>query len=196
MGCYFARISRAAIWLNGTKVLVSEGAPVNRCKIAVMRPKKRPTVTPIEEPTLFEMAKLGDGGRSAYLPDAERPYSESGVFLETSSFTASGWSGSFYPVGMKSTDYLAYYATRFVTVEIDSTFYGCPSSARTPDDFLFCVKVPQVFLPPPHPLRSPFLFEERSCVVKLVDDHGTVKLRCLSCRNRQHPTESVQIRER
>ena len=128
-----------------------EVVPVSRCRIAVMPPKKRSIVTPFEEPTLFEIAKLGDGGRSARLPDAERPYSEPGLFLGTSSFTASGWSGSFYPAGMKSTDYLAYYATRFVTVEIDSTFYGCPSastvskwSSRTPEDFLFCVKVPQV----------------------------------------------------
>jgi uncharacterized protein YecE (DUF72 family) len=112
--------------------------------------KKRP-VTPIKCPTLFELGKLEEAER---LPDSfkvERPYSEPGLFLGTSSFTASGWSGSFYPAGMKSADYLMYYATRFVTVEIDSTFYGCPSAstvknwaARTPDDFIFCLKVPQV----------------------------------------------------
>ena len=43
------------------------------------------------------------------------------------------------------------YATRFAAVGVDSTFYGCPSartvnnwSARTPEDFIFCVKIPQV----------------------------------------------------
>ena len=52
---------------------------------------------------------------------------------------------------MKSRDFLSYYATQFATVEVDSTFYGCPSAstvnnwdARTPEDFLFSVKIPQV----------------------------------------------------
>jgi uncharacterized protein YecE (DUF72 family) len=81
----------------------------------------------------------------------ERPYSLPGILLGTSAFTANGWEGSFYPPGMKSRDFLSYYATQFPTVEVDSTFYGCPSastvsnwSARAPEDFLFCVKVPQV----------------------------------------------------
>jgi uncharacterized protein YecE (DUF72 family) len=116
-----------------------------------MAPKKRSTVTPIKDPTLFEMEKLEEAGHLANSLNVERPYSEPGLFLGTSAFTASGWSGSFYPVGMKPADYLTYYSTRFATVEIDSTFYGCPSartvnnwSARTPEDFIFCVKVPQV----------------------------------------------------
>ena len=52
---------------------------------------------------------------------------------------------------MQSRDFLSYYATQFATVEVDSTFYGCPSAntvnnwaARTPEDFLFAVKIPQV----------------------------------------------------
>jgi hypothetical protein len=43
------------------------------------------------------------------------------IFLGTSSFTASGWNGSFYPRGMKPSDYLAFYAERFHTVVVDST---------------------------------------------------------------------------
>src|SRR6202521_5896860 len=73
------------------------------------------------------------------------------ILLGTSSFTASGWDGVFYPKGMRSADYLAFYAEHFPTVEVDSTFYGCPSArtvgnwaARTPEGFLFSVKVPQV----------------------------------------------------
>jgi uncharacterized protein YecE (DUF72 family) len=73
------------------------------------------------------------------------------VLLGTSSFTASGWEGSFYPKGMKSSDYLAFYAEHFHTVEVDSTFYACPSArtvanwnARTPESFIFSVKVPQI----------------------------------------------------
>lgn len=56
----------------------------------------------------------------------------------------------FYPKGMRSADYLAFYAEHFYTVEVDSTFYGCPSprtvnnwAARTPEGFLFSVKVPR-----------------------------------------------------
>ena len=44
------------------------------------------------------------------------------IRLETSSFTAAGWDGSFYPKGTKSVARLAFYAEYFDTVEIDSTF--------------------------------------------------------------------------
>jgi hypothetical protein len=37
------------------------------------------------------------------------------IRLGTSSFTANGWNGSFYPKGMKSADYLGYYSSRFDT---------------------------------------------------------------------------------
>jgi uncharacterized protein YecE (DUF72 family) len=73
------------------------------------------------------------------------------ILLGTSSFTASGWEGVFYPKGMRSADYLTFYAEHFQTVEVDSTFYGCPSArtvsnwaARTPEGFIFSVKVPQL----------------------------------------------------
>ena len=72
------------------------------------------------------------------------------IYLGTSSFTASGWEGSFYPRGLKSSDYLGFYADHFDSVELDSTFYACPSAktvsgwfSKTPDNFIFSVKVPQ-----------------------------------------------------
>lgn len=72
------------------------------------------------------------------------------ILLGTSSFTATGWLGSFYPKGTRSADFLTFYAEHFHTVEVDSTFYACPSvrtvsnwAARTPDGFIFSVKVPQ-----------------------------------------------------
>jgi uncharacterized protein YecE (DUF72 family) len=72
------------------------------------------------------------------------------IRLGTSSFTADGWNGSFYPKGMKSADYLAYYSRRFDTVEVDSTFYGCPTiesvrkrALKTPPGFIFSLKVPR-----------------------------------------------------
>jgi uncharacterized protein YecE (DUF72 family) len=72
------------------------------------------------------------------------------IRLGTCAFTASGWSGVFYPKGLKSADYLSWYAEHFDTVEIDSSFYGCPTAktvsnwkAKTPQGFIFSVKVPQ-----------------------------------------------------
>ena len=57
------------------------------------------------------------------------------------------WRGPFYPSGTQ--DELAHYATQFSAVEIDSTWYHIPSEKtvgswhrRTPDDFLFCPKMP------------------------------------------------------
>jgi uncharacterized protein YecE (DUF72 family) len=51
---------------------------------------------------------------------------------------------------MQSRDYLSFYAEHFDSVEVDSTFYACPSvntvkgwNSKTPDNFIFSVKVPQ-----------------------------------------------------
>src|SRR5882762_7132635 len=116
-----------------------------------MPPKRRSAVTPLKDPTLFEMDKLEEAGTLANPLNVERPYSEPGLFLGTSAFTAAGWPGSFYPVGMKASEYLTYYATKFKTVEIDSTYYGTPSAStvtrwyeKTPADFIFAAKVPQI----------------------------------------------------
>jgi uncharacterized protein YecE (DUF72 family) len=72
-------------------------------------------------------------------------------FPGTSSFTASGWQGTFYPRGLKAAEYLSYYGQHFSSVEIDSTFYACPADrvvanwgARVPEGFVFSAKVPQV----------------------------------------------------
>ncbi|HXA78707.1 MAG TPA: DUF72 domain-containing protein [Candidatus Acidoferrales bacterium] len=53
-------------------------------------------------------------------------------------------------MGMKPADYLTYYATKFNTVEIDSTFYRNPApktvegwADKTPEGFLIAAKVPQ-----------------------------------------------------
>ena len=73
------------------------------------------------------------------------------ILLGTSSFTATGWKGSFYPKGLRPADYLSYYAQHFDAVEVDSTFYGTPTvsvvrswGAKTPKGFLFAAKVPQL----------------------------------------------------
>lgn len=74
-----------------------------------------------------------------------------GIHLGTSAFTADGWVGSFYPDDLKPADYLTYYATKFDTVEVDSTFYRTPSPStvrgwneKTPKGFLLATKIPRV----------------------------------------------------
>jgi uncharacterized protein YecE (DUF72 family) len=61
------------------------------------------------------------------------------------------WKGKFYPEGLVSKEFLAYYAKRFSTVEVDSTFYRIPRrqsvadwKARTPEGFVFSLKFPRV----------------------------------------------------
>src|SRR5271168_1492517 len=73
------------------------------------------------------------------------------IWIGTSAFTAAGWETAFYPTGMKPADYLSYYATKFNTVEVDSTFYRTPSVAtvngwerKTPKGFLLSAKIPQL----------------------------------------------------
>jgi uncharacterized protein YecE (DUF72 family) len=112
---------------------------------------QRLKVEPIRQPTLFQMEKLEEPAQLAPGQKVERPYSLPGILLGTSAFTAKGWEGSFYPPGIKSRDFLSYYAAQFATVEVDSTFYGCPSAntvnnwnTRTPEDFIFSVKIPQI----------------------------------------------------
>jgi uncharacterized protein YecE (DUF72 family) len=63
------------------------------------------------------------------------------------------WKGVFYPQGTR--DELAYYAERFDTVEVNSTFYrvqspqtGLSWARRTPADFLFSIKLFQKFTHP------------------------------------------------
>jgi uncharacterized protein YecE (DUF72 family) len=70
--------------------------------------------------------------------------------LGSCSFTAPGWSGSFYPPGSSSQDFLRIYAEEFLTVELDVTWYRVPTPRmiaawydKTPPEFVFAAKVPQ-----------------------------------------------------
>ncbi len=72
------------------------------------------------------------------------------IRVGTSAFTAAGWEGAFYPAGMQPRDFLSYYASRFDTVEVDSTYYRTPARStvigwanKTPPGFLFSLKIPQ-----------------------------------------------------
>jgi uncharacterized protein YecE (DUF72 family) len=73
------------------------------------------------------------------------------LHLGTIGFSYSFWKGKFYPAKTAAKDYLAYYATRFNTVEVDSTFYRIPTEQtvlnwkkQVPDGFLFSFKFPQL----------------------------------------------------
>jgi uncharacterized protein YecE (DUF72 family) len=83
-------------------------------------------------------------------PKLERPDLPPNVLAGTSAFTAAGWQGTFYPNDLPQRDYLRHYATKFNTVEVDSTYYRTPTPAtvkswydKTPSDFIFAAKVPQ-----------------------------------------------------
>jgi len=72
------------------------------------------------------------------------------IRIGTSAFTAAGWPGKFYPKGLPEREYLTYCATKFDTVEIDSTFYRTPALttvkgwySKTPPGFRFAAKIPQ-----------------------------------------------------
>lgn len=72
------------------------------------------------------------------------------MYLGTSSFTAKGWEGAFYPRAIARSRWLEYYASRYPAVEVDSSFYGVPDPATvarwnelTPSHFRFAFKAPQ-----------------------------------------------------
>lgn len=70
------------------------------------------------------------------------------IFVGTSGWNYHHWSdGRFYPPGLAQDKWLAYYAGRFTTVEINSTFYRLPEAKtfrdwarRVPAKFVFAVK--------------------------------------------------------
>lgn len=69
------------------------------------------------------------------------------IQVGTSGFSYRDWRGVFYPEGMTDGDMLAYYATRFRTVELNFTYYQMPGvraieglCRKTPEGFTFCVK--------------------------------------------------------
>src|SRR6267154_1369786 len=92
---------------------------------------KRTRFESLNQPTLFQLGKPDEAIVVTPPKEITRPFDVPGaqILLGTSAFTANGWQGSFYPPSMKSRDFLSYYATQFATVEVDSTFYGCPSAS-------------------------------------------------------------------
>ena len=73
------------------------------------------------------------------------------LHLGTIGWSYSFWKGNFYPSKAAAKDFLAYYSTKFSTVEVDNTFYRIPNqqavanwNEQTPDGFRFSLKFPAV----------------------------------------------------
>ena len=72
------------------------------------------------------------------------------VHVGTMGWSYDFWKGSFYPEDLPSSGFLAFYSSKFGTVEVDSTFYRIPREQtvldwknQTPPGFLFSLKFPQ-----------------------------------------------------
>lgn len=72
------------------------------------------------------------------------------AIIGTSGWQYRHWRERFYPQSVRQADWLAYYAQRFATVEINATFYRLPKperfdewAATVPEGFTFAVKASQ-----------------------------------------------------
>ena len=72
------------------------------------------------------------------------------VLIGTSGYSYKEWKGPFYPNDLPAARFLAYYAARLETVEINNTFYRMPTTklvegwaAEVPETFTFALKAPQ-----------------------------------------------------
>ena len=73
------------------------------------------------------------------------------LHVGTSGYAYKEWKGGFYPSNLPASGMLSYYAERFSTVEINSTFYRLPTeeglrqwAAAVPEGFSFAFKAPQL----------------------------------------------------
>ena len=70
------------------------------------------------------------------------------ICIGTSGWAYADWRGAFYPRGLAQRNWLAYYATQFLTVELNASTYRLPQRssierwlASVPGDFRFAVKL-------------------------------------------------------
>jgi hypothetical protein len=112
------------------------------------------------QPAYWRFCSLGGCNviRTSQLSMAGLTHVAERVFIGTCGYSypgdpPNGWGGVFYPkAGKKRIDQLAFYASYFDGVEINSTFYRPPSAEtargwlkRTPPEFIFAVKAWQKF---------------------------------------------------
>jgi uncharacterized protein YecE (DUF72 family) len=76
-----------------------------------------------------------------------RSVSSPRIFIGTSGWSYASWRGPFFPREVMVKHHLAYFATQFITAELNGVFYRTPSlaavrdwRARTPRDFVFAWK--------------------------------------------------------
>ena len=97
----------------------------------------------------------------------------------TSGWSYPGWRPGFYPAGLQPSEFLAHYAERFPTVELNTTGYRLPAEdswgEQAPDGFEFAPKLPG------HRLRGLDVFESR--VRMLGDRLGPVRVSLKSARD-------------
>src|SRR6478609_7365479 len=70
------------------------------------------------------------------------------IHIGTSGWSYKDWKELFYPKGLKTTEWISYYAITFRITEINSSFYHLPKRQtvegwvnKVPPDFLFCPKM-------------------------------------------------------
>jgi uncharacterized protein YecE (DUF72 family) len=104
------------------------------------------------------------------------------VHVGTSGWSYPGWRPGFYPAGLQPPEFLAFYAERFPTVELNTTGYRLPAddqfarwAEQAPDGFEFAPKLPG------HRLRGLDTFEAR---VRLLGERlGPVRVALKSARD-------------
>ena len=108
--------------------------------------------------------------------------SVSRLYVGTSGWSYPSWRPGFYPSGTKPADFLAHYASRFRTVELNTTGYRIPSSDQfgrwadqTPAGFEFAVKLDA------HRLGQAAAFEEG--IARLGDRLGPIRVVVISVRD-------------
>lgn len=70
------------------------------------------------------------------------------IHIGTSGWSYRHWKGLFYPLGLKSVDWISFYSDYFNVTEINGSFYRLPAretveewTRKVPGDFLFCPKM-------------------------------------------------------
>ena len=103
------------------------------------------------------------------------PDGNGSLYIGTSGWSYPSWRPGFYPAGLRNEEFLAFYAARFQTVELNTTGYRLPSEEQfsrwgeqTAAGFRFAPKLPQRFV------RSLATFEER--VRRLGERLGPVRV--------------------
>jgi uncharacterized protein YecE (DUF72 family) len=104
------------------------------------------------------------------------------LYVGTSGWSYPTWRPDFYPPGTKPAEFLAHYATRFRTVELNTTGYRIPSTdqfgrwaEQTPDGFRFAVKLDA------HRRGQAAAFEDG--IARLGDRLGPIRVVVISTRD-------------